>query len=57
MKNNKFNLGIYAFASMVSVAAVGLLIKSRITRKNDELEEINTLSEEIDIFDIESDRE
>ena len=54
MKNNKFGLGVYTLASVLSITAVVLLVKSRIKNKRNELEEINNLSGEIDIFDVES---
>ena len=52
--DNKFNLGIYTFASILGVVAGGLFVKSKI--KNEELNEgeIDELAEQIDIFGEES---
>lgn len=50
--NNKFNAGVYAFASILGFVAGGLFVRTQLN--STDTDEIDKLAEEVDIFDEES---
>ena len=52
--NEKINTGVCAIASILGVIAGGMFLRSKLKNRKNDVEEIDKLAYEIDIFDEES---